>query len=129
MFKNLEKSIQGDLHTDLLTRYMLSTDGSIFRVEPSAVAYPENTGDVRKIVAFAKTYGFPIHPRGAGSGLCGSSLGRGIVIDFTRYMNRLILIDLEQKYFECQPGYRLGELEAKLNGTGLFFPPDPSSGE
>ncbi|MFC1515972.1 anaerobic glycerol-3-phosphate dehydrogenase subunit C [Thermodesulfobacteriota bacterium] len=129
MFKNLEKLIQGDFHTDLLTRYMLSTDGSIFRVEPSAVAYPKNTGDVHKIVAFAKTHGFSIHPRGAGSGLCGSSLGRGIVIDFTRYMNRLISIDLEQKQFECQPGYRLGELEATLNGTGLFFPPDPSSGE
>ena len=69
MFKNLEKLIQGDLHTDLLTRYMLSTDGSIFRVEPSAVAYPKNTGDVRKIVTFARTHGFPIHPRGAGSGL------------------------------------------------------------
>jgi FAD/FMN-containing dehydrogenase/Fe-S oxidoreductase len=80
-------------------------------------------------VKFASARGLPIHSRGAGSGLCGSAIGTGIVIDFTRYMNRLIKIDADQRYFECEPGYRFGELEAALGATGLFFPPDPSSGE
>ena len=44
-------------------------------------------------------------------------------------MNRLLHLDRDQGCFECQPGYRLGELEAALKGNGLFFPPDPSSGE
>jgi len=129
LFQTLEKTISGDLRTDPLSRYMLSTDGSIFRVEPSAVAYPKSSDDVVNIVRFAKKHRIPIHSRGAGSGLCGSALGEGIVIDFTRYMNRLIDVDVENKYFECRPGYRLGELEVALRGIGLFFPPDPSSGE
>ena len=128
-FKTLEKTIAGDFHTDSLFYHMHSTDASIFSVEPVAVAFPKNTGDVINIVKFAGRYGFSVHARGAGSGLCGSALGRGIILDFTKYMNRLIRIDLERKFFECQPGYRLGELEAALEGTGLFFPPDPSSGE
>jgi FAD/FMN-containing dehydrogenase/Fe-S oxidoreductase len=129
IFQPLGKSISGDIHTDPLNRYMLSTDGSIFRVQPSAVAYPKNTADVVKIVEFAMRHSFNIHPRGAGSGLCGASLGKGIVLDFTKYMNRLISIDFKKKNFECEPGYRFGELEAALKGKGLFFPPDPSSGE
>ncbi len=129
IFKTLRKSLSGDLCTDILTRYMLSTDGSIFRVEPAAVAYPKNKNDILQIVEFANRKGFSIHARGAGSGLCGSALGKGIVIDFSKHMNRLVSIDFEKKFFECQPGYRLGELEDLLKGTELFFPPDPSSGE
>lgn len=127
--KNLEKTLAGDLHTDRLSCHMHSTDASIFSMEPAAVAFPKNTGDVVKTVEFAGRHGFSVHARGAGSGMCGSALGRGIILDFTKYMNRLIRIDFERKFFECQPGYRLGELEAALKGTGLYFPPDPSSGE
>jgi FAD/FMN-containing dehydrogenase/Fe-S oxidoreductase len=125
----LNKSITGKLYTDRLTRYMLSTDGSIFRKEPLAVVYPENTQDVVKTAVFAQKNNLSLHARGGGSGLCGSALGNGIVIDFSRYMNKLLNIDWENKTFECEPGYRLGELGAELNGKGLFFPPDPSSGE
>ena len=108
---------------------MLSTDASIYRREPVAVVYPKSTRDVIRTVKFAAARGLPIHSRGAGSGLCGSAIGTGIVIDFTRYMNRLIKIDGDDCHFECQPGYRFGELEAALGATGLFFPPAPSSGE
>ncbi len=129
IFQSLKRSIGGDIYTDSLSNYMLSTDGSIFRVQPTAVAYPKNTDDVVTIVGFAKKHGFSVHPRGAGSGLCGSALGKGIILDFTKYMNRLISIDFKKKEFVCEPGYRFGELEAFLKGKGLFFAPDPSSGE
>ena len=121
--------MDGDVVTGSLARYMLATDGSIFLRAPRAVVYPAHTGDVVQAVNFARTHSLPVHPRGAGSGLCGSSLGPGLVIDFTRYMHRLIKLDLAAKTFECQPGYRLGELNVALAGKGLFFPPDPSSGE
>nr|MBL0714485.1 anaerobic glycerol-3-phosphate dehydrogenase subunit C [Desulfobacterales bacterium] len=49
--------------------------------------------------------------------------------DFTRHMNRLIRLNVKARTFECQPGYRFGELQARLQNKGLFFPPDPSSGE
>ncbi|MCX5880644.1 MAG: FAD-binding oxidoreductase [Deltaproteobacteria bacterium] len=56
-------------------------------------------------------------------------MGNGIVLDFSKFMNRLLELDTENKWMECEPGYRLGELDAALKGKGLFFPPDPSSGE
>ncbi len=125
----LQRELNGEVADGRLDRYMLATDGSIFLQPPRAVVYPRDTRDVVATVNFARENQLAVHPRGAGSGLCGSSLGDGIVIDFTRHMNRLIRLDVENRTFECQPGYRLGELNAVLAGKGLFFPPDPSSGE
>ena len=128
-FTELAAAIQGEVHTDALHRYMLSTDGSIFRVQPAAVVYPENHEDVVRTVRFAGAHRVPVHARGAGSGLCGSALGAGIVVDFTRFMNRIIALDPVARTVVCEPGYRFGELQQQLAGAGLFFPPDPSSGE
>ena len=128
-FSSLAARLAGELHTDDLHRNLLSTDASIFSLTPVAVVYPRSTADVQHTVRFAAAHDIPVHSRGAGSGLCGSALGRGIVIDFTHHMNRLLGLDLEARTFECEPGYRFGELQARLASEGLFFPPDPSSGE
>ena len=125
----LRQTLSGEVHDDILHRAMLATDGSIFSVRPAGVVYPRNTADVPRTVRFAARHNLTLHPRGAGSGLCGAALGRGLVIDFTCYMNRLIRLDLATRSFTCEPGYRFGELQALLKGQGLFFPPDPSSGE
>ncbi len=129
IYTELAECIDGDIYPDIVRRYLLSTDGSIFQREPSCVVCPRHERDVVHTVEFAGKHGLTVHPRGAGSGLCGSALGTGIVLDFTKYMNRLISVDLENKNFECEPGFRLGQLEVELKGKGLFFPPDPSSGE
>jgi len=129
IFEELSENIKGDVYTDTVRRYLHSTDGSYFRVEPACVVYPSEAADVVTAVKFAARYGLSIHSRGAGSGLCGSAIGNGIVLDFTKYMNGLIELDAENKTFTCMPGYRFGELEQELKGKGLFFPPDPSSGE
>ncbi len=128
-FSQLDRSIEGEVHADELRRYMLSTDASIFQVMPTAVVYPKTTADVVETVRFAGRHGLHLHPRGAGSGLCGSAVGDGIVLDFSKFMNRLLHLDPAAGWFECQPGFRLGELETVLEGSGLFFPPDPSSGD
>ncbi|KPJ78824.1 MAG: oxidoreductase [Deltaproteobacteria bacterium SG8_13] len=128
-FDELNQRIDGTVHTEPLYRYLLSTDGSIFQVQPVAVVYPKTGEDVSATIDFACRQGITVHGRGAGSGLCGAALGAGIVLDFTRFMNRLVHLDPDERTFECEPGYRFGELEAKLGGSGLFFPPDPSSGE
>jgi FAD/FMN-containing dehydrogenase/Fe-S oxidoreductase len=129
IFDELKERVSGDIYSDKLRRLMHSTDGSIFKVEPICVVYPKNRNDVTEVVNFCRKYGFSIHSRGAGSGLCGSAIGRGVVIDFAKYMNKLVEIDYDRRYFICEPGYRFGELESLLKGKGLFFPPDPSSGE
>ncbi|HVO82931.1 MAG TPA: anaerobic glycerol-3-phosphate dehydrogenase subunit C [Syntrophobacteria bacterium] len=129
IFRELREAISGEVHTDPLRRYLLSTDGSIFRVQPACVVYPRAAADVVHTVRFARSHSLTVHPRGAGSGLCGAALGTGVIIDFTKYMHRLVRLDLRERTFECEPGFRWGELEQTLQGSGLFFPPDPSSGE
>lgn len=129
IFNELRQKISGEVYWDPVRVYMLSTDASIYRRQPAAVVYPRSTRDVINTVQFAAARELPIHSRGAGSGLCGSAIGTGVVVDFTRYMNRLIKIDTAGGYFECEPGYRFGELEAALVASDLFFPPAPSSGE
>ena len=134
IFQELEDSLKGEVYTDKIRRYMHSTDGSIFRIEPACVVYPKDSSDVRKVVEFSNKHGIPIHGRGAGSGLCGAAIGKGIVLDFCKYMNRLLSyerISENEAIFTCEPGYRYGELEKYLkeNKTGMWFPPSPSSGE
>jgi FAD/FMN-containing dehydrogenase/Fe-S oxidoreductase len=129
LFDALASRIQGEVCTDVLRRYLLSTDGSIFSRMPAAVVYPRSVADVQATVRFAVRHGLSVHPRGAGSGLCGSALGGGLVVDFSRHMNRLLHLDEARGQFECEPGLRSGELEAVLKGSARFFPPDPSSGE
>lgn len=129
IFEELYEGFNGEIYTDKLRRNMLSTDGSIFRVEPACVVYPKNESDVKKTIDFAKKYGLSLHSRGSGSGLCGSTIGKGIILDFSKYMNRLLELNVSEKYFICEPGYRFGELESELKDRGIFFPPDPSSGE
>lgn len=128
-FSTLSSRLSGDLVTDPTGRHLLSTDASIYSLEPVAVVYPRCTADVVETAGFARRHHLALHPRGAGSGVCGAALGNGMVIDFSRYMNRLIHIDVAAKTAECESGCRMGELSAALSGTGLFFPPDPSSGE
>lgn len=127
--QKLKKTVAGEVHSDVLRRHLLATDGSIFKALPACVVYPKQTADVVACVRFAAENKLSVHARGAGSGLCGAALGAGVVVDFSKFMNRLIRIDGPRKRFECEPGYRFGELEAALANTGLFFPPDPSSGE
>lgn len=120
IFEELSESIRGDVYTDTVRRYLHSTDGSYFRVEPACVVYPSDAEDVVTAVKFASRYGLSIHSRGAGSGLCGSAVGNGIVLDFAKYMNKLTELDTENRTFTCQPGYRYGELGLELKGKGLF---------
>ena len=129
MIESLQNRIAGQVFTDPIRTGLLSTDGSIYRIKPAAVVYPASVEDVIQTVRFAGENRLSVHPRGAGSGLCGSALGNGIVLDFSKNMNRLLHLDIKNNWMECEPGYRLGELDAVLKDTGFFFPPDPSSGE
>jgi FAD/FMN-containing dehydrogenase/Fe-S oxidoreductase len=122
-------NLVGEVYTDELSLALLSTDAGIYQITPAALVYPKCTLDVVKTVQYAVDHGYSVHPRGAGSGLCGSGVGKGIVIDFSKYMNRLITFNPAEKFFVCEPGYRYGELEELLTGSDLFFPPAPSSGE
>ena len=114
---------------DIITKTIYATDSGIYKVLPKEVVYPENEDDVKDIIMYAKKKGIPIIPRGTGSSATASPIGDGIIIDFTKYYNRIINIDYEKQYIEVEPGITYGEINEELIKRGYRLYPDPSSGD
>lgn len=123
--EDLVDSLEGDLRIDDVTTALYATDASLYEIKPLAVAFPRSTGDVEMLAAYSSRSNIPLIARGAGTGLVGGCLGRGIVLDFSRYMNRLIAIDRET--VRVQPGITRAALNAQLKQHGRYFAPDPSN--
>ena len=123
----LKGRIAGDLLTDRFSLTAYATAACIYKIMPLAVVVPKDTSDVETAVKAAVELGVPIIPRGAGSGLCGQALGRGIVLDFTKYMNQVLGIDAAEKLVRVQPGAVTGQVNEALAPHGLMLGPDPSS--
>lgn len=117
--------IKGDVRVDAETLELFSEDYSMYKVTPKMVAQPLDVEDVVAIVEHARIEGLPITCRGGGSGLSGAALGEGIVIDFTRYMNKILAI--RGKSAVVQPGVIFDALQFELKNRGLMLPPRPSS--
>lgn len=124
---SLKKVVQGDVFTDIIHRVAFSTDASIYRIVPECVVAPRDVSDVVAAVRYAAENGLPIAARGAGSGLAGESLCRGIVLDMTRYMKRIIEIGGDGQTVTCEPGVVLDDLNKRLAEFGCKIGPDPSS--
>ena len=126
--RDLGKLIEGDVLFDELSRQEYATAACIFKVRPLGAVCPRNKKDVEELVKYARAHQISLTPRGGGSSLSGQALGAGIVVDFSRYMNKVVSINPEEKTIRVQPGLiytKLNQAAAKYN---LFLPPDPSSG-
>ena len=116
--------LAGELRCDALTVSMYASDGSLYQIAPLGVVYPRNREDVEIVVKYCAEMHIPVIARGSGSGVAGESLGRGLVIDFSRYMRRTLSIGDET--IRVQPGMVLQKLNAVLLPFERYFPPDPS---
>jgi FAD/FMN-containing dehydrogenase/Fe-S oxidoreductase len=119
--------IEGDVRFDLFSRGLYATDASIYQVMPIGVVLPRSAEDVLSVVEYASERGIPLLPRGAGTSLAGQAVGEAIVLDFSRYMNRLISLDPERRTAVVEPGLVLDRLNAEAAAHGLKFAPDPAS--
>lgn len=126
--RDLERRIDGDVYTDTPTRLLYSTDASIYQVIPTAIVCPRHDADVVAAVQFASEQGMQIHARGAGSAIGGQCLGPGMVIDFTGFLYDFVELDPERQCAWTRPGIRYADFNRELESAGLYFPPDPSSG-
>ncbi|MCB9512369.1 MAG: FAD-binding protein [Deferribacteres bacterium] len=126
-FSALAKVAAGDIRTDQYSRMLYSTDASIYQVMPFGVFLPENMEDVQAAVELSAQYGVPILPRTSGSSLAGQAVNEAVVIDFTKYLNRIIEVNVEEKWVCVQPGLVLDALNARLKQHDLQFGPDPAS--
>jgi anaerobic glycerol-3-phosphate dehydrogenase C subunit len=125
--KDLKKIIKGGILFDDIARHIYSSGASIYGIKPKGVVLPKDKDDVIAIVKYAGENNIPLTPRGACTSLAGQAVGSGIIIDFTKYMNRVIDYD-GGRYVRVEPGLVYGGLNKYLSKFGKFFPPDPSSG-
>ena len=102
---------------DRASRGRYATDASIYQIEPLGVAVPRSEEAVRVAVQIAAQCETPILARGAGSSQCGQAIGRALVIDFTKHLNKVIEYDPASRVAVVQPGLVLDQLNAKLRDS------------
>ncbi len=125
--QRLQKSLDGDLEFDNLSRTLYATDASVYREIPLAVAFPKNKTDIQKLIGFAYDHQTSIIPRTAGTSLAGQCVGTGIVADVSRYMNQILEVNEEENWVRVQPGVVRDALNVHLQPQGLFFGPNTST--
>ncbi len=116
-----------EILTDALHRIAYATDASAYREMPMGVAYPKTEEDIRWLLTEARRRKTHIIPRAGGTSIAGQVVGSGIVMDVSRYMNRILEINAEEKWVRVQPGVVRDELNQVLKPYGLFFSPETST--
>jgi len=123
----LSEKLQGSLYTDSVMKTLYATDASAYREMPLAVAIPETLQDIETIILFADQYQLPIIPRTAGTSLAGQVVGKGIVVDVSKFFTKILEINKEESYVWVEPGVVRDVLNVELKKHGLFFGPETST--
>jgi FAD/FMN-containing dehydrogenase/Fe-S oxidoreductase len=123
----LASSLDGELKHDVITRTIYSTDASVYRETPVAAIWPRGASDIKKILSFASGEKVAVTVRAAGTSLAGQVVTNGLVVDISRYMNKILEINAGEKWVRVEPGVVLDELNMKLKEHGLFFGPETST--
>ncbi len=125
----IKRNLSGEIRTDPATRLLFSTDASIHQIKPFGVVFPRSQEELQTIVQLAAKYKVPLIPRGSGSSLAGQCIGEGLVVDCSRYLNRIIAIHPGDRTVVVEPGVILDDLNRALKSYQLQFGPDPASSE
>ncbi len=125
--EELRRSFSGEIRLDRFSRLLYSTDASIYQVEPLGVLVPRSHDDVAAAVALAGRHRLPLLPRGGGTSLAGQTVGAALVLDYSKYMNRILEVNIEEHWARVQPGVVLDQLNAHLRPRGWRFGPDVST--
>ncbi|MBI2959766.1 MAG: FAD-binding oxidoreductase, partial [Betaproteobacteria bacterium] len=123
----LAREIEGEVLFDAASRGRYSSDASIYQVEPVGVVVPKSERDARIAIQIAAEEGVPVLARGAGTSQCGQTVGAALVIDTSKYLNRLVALDPANRTAVVEPGLVLDRLNALLKPHGLWFPVDVST--
>ena len=116
-----------DVDDSTLARALYSSDASIYRVVPQAVVRPRSTEEILATLAVARSAGVPLTMRGAGTSIAGNAVGPGLVVDTSRYLNRVLSLDPESRTAVVEPGVVHAVLQQAAAPHRLRFGPDPST--
>ena len=125
--RELRNVIRGEVRFDDGTRALYSTDSSNYRQIPIGVVIPRDRSDVIAAVALCRKHGAPITCRGGGTSLAGQCCNVAVIIDFTKYMNRVIEIDPEKNWCASNRALCSTKCRRRVKRHGLIFGPDPAT--
>jgi FAD/FMN-containing dehydrogenase/Fe-S oxidoreductase len=123
----LTRAGAGEVDHALRRRVEYSTDASLYRVLPAVVAFPRAFEEVEAALSACRSLGVPLTPRGAGTSIAGNAVGHGVILDFSRHLNRIRSLDPQARTARVDPGVVLDDLQRAAARHGLRFGPDPST--
>src|SRR5262245_24573396 len=123
----LRAAVRGEVGFDVTSRALVTMDASNYRRVPLGVVAPQDADDVAAVLEVCRDRMVPVVARGGGTSIAGQATGTGIVLDFTRHMNRLLELDPGTRTAVVQPGLVLDRLQEAAAPHGLRFGPDPST--
>ena len=126
-YQELDQQIRGEVSWDPMTLGLYATDASIYQITPLALVVPRDADDVLAAIRIAVSHSVNILPRGSGTSLNGQCVGAAMILDFTKYMNQILELNVEEKWVRVQSGIVLDQLNATLAQHGLIFAPDPAT--
>lgn len=127
--KALERETRAEVRFDPTSRALYSTDASLYEIPPIGVVVPRTAADAVRAVKLAAEEGVPVLPRGSATSLSGQTIGAAIVLDFSKYLNRIGVVDRDRMTVKVEPGVVLNQLNGHLKPLGLFFGPDVSTSD
>jgi FAD/FMN-containing dehydrogenase/Fe-S oxidoreductase len=123
----LAAAITGEVRFERLDRALYSTDASVYQIVPLGVVLPKSAEDVKATLRICARFGVPITARGGGTSQAGQSIGPGVILDFSKYCNRILEINAAEKWARVEPGCVLDDLNQQVKPLGLQFAPDIST--
>lgn len=125
--RRLRIRLSGDLYIDDTMKRLYATDASAYREMPVAIAIPKSVKDIKKLILFAKQKKTSLIPRTAGTSLAGQVVGGGIVVDVSKYFNKILEVNEQERWVRVQPGVVRDDLNFYLRKFGLYFGPETST--
>jgi len=125
--QRLRREVSGEVLFDVFDRGRYATDASFYQMMPHGVVIPKTIEDVEACISAAREHGIPVLARGGGTSQCGQTVNHGLVVDNSKYLNRILELDVENRICVVQPGIVLDELNRMLKPHGLWFPVDVST--
>src|SRR4051812_2623173 len=129
LFDRLSRETRAEVYFDRGRRGLYATDASLYQIDPLGVVVPRTVADVAAVLAIAAEERVPVLPRGAATSLSGQTVGPAIIIDFSKYLNRIGVVDRDTMTVRVEPGVVLDRLNAHLKPLGLMFGPDVSTSD
>jgi FAD/FMN-containing dehydrogenase/Fe-S oxidoreductase len=125
----LRRELRGEVMFDRFSRGRYATDASIYQIEPLGVVVPKDKDDVAAALQIAREEGVPVLPRGGGTSQCGQTVAEALVVDCSKYMDEIVVLDPAARRVRVQPGVVMERLNAHLRPHKLWFPVDVSTGD